>query len=164
MNKIIKTKDKKKIKEVSANEDDSSDLENNSQPKTIFWTAFVSVFLTLSVVLFFSGELNKQGESDISTFFKGLGIVLTLLFVPATIIYRLMFGKIDREQDESLYYLFALFSFVIFLYAMGEILNIFIPESLILVLVSSISSILLTIVFLKWMYKPKSIQNKKNSL
>ena len=134
------------------------------EKKTIFWTAFVSVFLTLSVVLFFSGELNKQGESDISTFFKGLGIVLTLLFVPATIIYRLMFGKIDREKNYDFYGFFVLFSFVIFLYAMTEILKIFIPKSLILVLVSSISSILPTIVFLKWMYKPKSNQNKKNSL
>ena len=144
------------------NFDKEDELTTNSKSKTIFWTAFFSVTITLIIVLY--SNLNESGVSNISTFFNKMTLVLTLLSMPATIIYRLMFGKIDREKDYDFYYLFAIFSFALFLYVMTEILKIFIPKSLILVLVSLISSILPTIVFLRWMYKPKSNQNKKNSL
>ena len=150
------------------NFDKEDELTTNSKSKTIFWTAFISVVLTLSVVLFFSGELNKQGEKDISTFFKGLGIVISLLFVPATIIYRLMFGKFDKEHDNySLYYLFAIFSFAIFWGASMEIAikYINIPRGeFTLDIICLLISFLITRVFLKWVYIPFSNQNKKDSL
>ncbi len=93
-------------KVLNPDEDENKELENNLQLKTIFWTAFVSIVLTLSVVLFFSGELNNhfenemKGDSDFSNYFKGLSLILFGLFVPATIIYRLMFGKIDRDHQD----------------------------------------------------------------
>jgi hypothetical protein len=154
MNKIIKTKDKKKIKEVSANEYDSSELENNSQPKTIFWTAFVSVFLTLCVVLFFSDELNKQGESDISTFFRGLVIFFTLIFTPATIIYRLMFGKIDRENLNDFYYFFILVIVAVFFVIIDQSILFFdVIESYVLrMIISLITAIFFTKKILSWVF------------
>ena len=144
------------------NFDKEDELTTNSKSKTIFWTAFFSVTITLIIVLY--SNSNESGVSNISTFFNKMTLVLTLLSMPATIIYRLMFGKIDRDKNYDFYYLFAIFSFALFLYVMTEILKIFIQKSLILVLVSLISSILTTIVFLRWMYKPKSNQNKKDIL
>lgn len=91
---------------------EENELTTNSQSKTNYWTSLISVVLTLSIVLFFSGELRDENESDISIFFKGLAITITLLFVPATIIYRLMFEKIDRE-DFQFYYPFLFFTFFV---------------------------------------------------
>lgn len=51
------------------NFDEEDGLTVNSQFKTIFWTSLISVVLTLSVVLYFSGELSDENESDISFFF-----------------------------------------------------------------------------------------------
>jgi hypothetical protein len=59
-------------------------------------------------VLYFNKEFNEG--SEIEGVLKGLSIVIVLLFVPATIIYRLMFGKIDRE-DFQFYYPFLFFTF-----------------------------------------------------
>lgn len=89
---------------------EEDELTTNSQSKTIYWTALISIILTLSVVLYYNKEFNEG--SEISTFFKGVLFVIILLFVPATIIYRLMFGKIDRE-DFQFYYPFLLFTFFI---------------------------------------------------
>lgn len=87
---------------------EEDELTTNSQSKTIYWTALISIILTLSVVLYYNKEFNEG--SEISTFFKGVLFVIILLFVPATIIYRLMFGKIDRE-DFQFYYPFLFFTF-----------------------------------------------------
>jgi hypothetical protein len=88
--------------------DEKDDLISNSQYKTIYWTALITIILTLSVVLYFNKEFNEG--SEIEGVLKGVSIVIVLLFVPATIIYRLMFGKIDRE-DFQFYYPFLFFTF-----------------------------------------------------
>lgn len=92
------------------NFDEEDELTTNSQSKTIYWTALITIILTLSVVYYYNEDVNNGSEG--STFFRGLAITITLLFVPATIIYRLMFGKIDRE-DFQFYYPFLFFTFFV---------------------------------------------------
>ena len=146
---------------LNPDEDEKKELENNLQPKTIFWTAFVSIVLTLSVVLFFSGELNKQGESNISTFTEGLGLLLMLIFLPAIIIYRLMFGKIDREDLYSLYYFFILAIVAVFFVIIDQSILFFdVIESYVLrMIISLITAIFITKKFLSWVFKKGIITN-----
>ena len=50
------------------NFDEEDELTTNSQSKTIYWTALISIILTLSVVLYYNKEFNEG--SEISTFFR----------------------------------------------------------------------------------------------
>ena len=131
---------------------EEDELTTNSQSKTIYWTALISIILTLSVVLYYNKEFNEG--SEISTFFKGVLFVIILLFVPATIIYRLMFGKIDRE-DFQFYYPFLFFTF----FAVSTLLSEPFKIGLVRGTWSSDSKGLLIIVFLLSLLITKLIAN-----
>jgi hypothetical protein len=137
------------------NFDKEDELTTNSKSKTIFWTAFISVVLTLSVVLFFSGELNKQGESDFRDFLIGLEILLILISIPATIIYRLIFGKIDSEDLYFFYYIFILAIGAVFFVIIDQSILFFdVIESYVLrMIISLITAIFITKKFLSWVFK-----------
>ncbi|MBP6754519.1 MAG: hypothetical protein KA210_00115 [Bacteroidia bacterium] len=65
--------------------------------KTIFWTSLVSIILTLSIVSYFTDFM--RGETDDSELFILFGNLLFIsvnFFVPAVIIYRLLFGKFSK--------------------------------------------------------------------
>lgn len=136
------------------NFDEEDELTTKSQFKTIFWSSLISIVLTLSVVLYFSGEFNKQDESDFSNFFRGLGIITILGWFPATIIYRLMFGKIESEVAKAnhLYYITALSLFAIFLTLTGNILVKYVTPGYFLGGITVLISILITRFFLKWIF------------
>ena len=151
---------------LNPDEEENNELENNSQPKTIFWTALITIILTLSVVLYYNKEFNEG--SEISTFFKVVSFVIMLLFVPATIIYRLMFGKIDKEVAQAfhLYYPIAFFLFGIFLVLTAETIKFIKLEVLtigeskvLLIITSAIISIIITKWFLKLMFFTKFKQD-----
>ena len=91
--------------------EEEDDLTTNSQSKTIYWTALITIILTLSVVLYYNKEFNEG--SEIEGILKGVSFVIMLLFVPATIIYRLMFGKIDRKDFKFYYKLICNFKIYI---------------------------------------------------
>ena len=92
------------------NFDEEDELTTNTQSKTIYWTALITIILTLSVVLYYNKKFNEGTE--IEGVLKGVSFVIILLFVPAIIIYRLMFGKIDRK-DFQFYYPFLFFTFFV---------------------------------------------------
>jgi hypothetical protein len=137
---------------------EEDELTTNSQSKTIYWTALISIILTLSVVLYYNKEFNEG--SEISTFFKGVLFVIILLFVPATIIYRLMFGKIDRE-DFQFYYPFLLFTFFIVSILLSEPFKIGLVRGTMssdpigLLIVVFLLSLLITKLIANYVFSPK---------
>jgi hypothetical protein len=149
--------------EINFNEEDSNELESNSQSKTIFWTSFVSVVLTLNIVLYFSGKFSKNNQNAFEVFYMGLIVILIFLIIPSSIIYRLLFGKINRNGNFfELFYFMAFASFAIFSKLMGELIMFMKPESFIngeneypLIITSIIFSIIITKWFLKWMFFTK---------
>lgn len=71
-------------------------------------------------MLYFSGEFNKQDESDFSILFKSLIFsilfkslitIIFLLSLPVIIIYRLMFGKIKIDTEDPMSY--DLYGFIV---------------------------------------------------
>ena len=93
------------------------------EKKTIFWTSFITVILTLTLVSYFTDYFKSEG-SEIGYFFKCLGLVTTLLFVPATLVFRLLFGKIKSDNSDY-YFLFALAIVAIFFVIINEIILYF---------------------------------------
>lgn len=81
-------------------------MEKKSNNKTIFWTSLISIILTLTAVVYFTNYMRNFDEGEFEYFLKSLGIICFLFFIPATIIYSIIFGKIELQPGENYYFFF----------------------------------------------------------
>jgi len=69
-------------------------MKKRNDTQTIYWTALVSVTLTLTLVAYFTNFLRDYDDNELYHLFKTFLVTLLVVLIPATIIYRLLFGKI----------------------------------------------------------------------
>ncbi len=81
-------------------------MKKNSYNKTIFWTSLISIILTLTAVVYFTNYMRDFDEGNFEFFFKSLVMICFLFFIPATIIYSIIFGKINKKVVGDIYYFF----------------------------------------------------------
>lgn len=97
-------------------------MEKKSNNKTIFWTSLISIILTLTAVVYFTNYMRDFDEGEFEYFLKSLFFICIIFWVPTTIIYRLIFGKINREDilGYNTFLLLSFFMILLFLDALFE--------------------------------------------
>lgn len=129
--------------------------------KTIFWSSFISILMTLTLVSYLSDVFGRSGENKIYIFLQCFGLVVTLLSVPATLVFRLLFGKI-KSIDNDFYYFFILAIVAISFVIIDQILLFFeVTENYVIrMIISLIAAIFFTKKFLGWVFtKANNIKN-----
>jgi hypothetical protein len=135
-------------------------MNQNSNYKNIFLTALISIILTLTAVIYFTDFGRDSDEGNFEFFFKSLLMLCFIFSVPATIIYSIIFGKIDRENFQ-LYGPFLFFTFIVTLLVLDSLLELGIlrgnvrSSSTSLVVIIFVLSLLITKLVARIVFFPK---------
>lgn len=136
----------------------------NSNNKKIFWTALISIILTLTAVMYFTDLGRDFDEGDFEHFFISLLIICIIFFLPATIIYRIFFGKIDKKVFGDNYYFFF-FGLAIVIWALlmeaFDLISLF-EDRVIGMIVLGIISLIITKMTTNSVFKTKNEEEKEN--
>lgn len=105
------------------NFDEEDELTTKSQFKTIFWSSLVSILLTLTFVMYFVDYNRDAKQGEFEFFFSNILFLFLYFFVPAVIIYRLLFGKFSKWDLGDFILIFWGFTFMLSLNLFQSILE-----------------------------------------
>lgn len=136
------------------NFDEEDELTTKSQFKTIFWSSLVSILLTLTFVMYFVDYNRDAKQGEFEFFFSNILFLFLYFFVPAVIIYRLLFGKFSKDALGDFVIVFWVITFAFSFYSIHFYSKRFLIEEIAISL-SIILGLIFTIILSKFIFLSK---------
>jgi hypothetical protein len=133
---------------------------NKYNLKTIFWTSTATIILTLTIVSYFTDYTGDSDDSELFVFFVRIMFISFFCFLPAVIIYRLLFGKFCKYDLGDSLLLFWLSTFCFSMYSIDFYLERFLIKGVSIVL-AIVLGLIFTIILSKFIFLSKKEEINK---